>query len=299
MLPENARELLPREIGPGPLELLRAVSRETLAVSCTGNRCALSCAHCSARYLKGMKSLDSMGTVAPGAFRSVLVSGGCDFEGRVPIGEHVSRLLELPPDLPMNLHVGFQDSARLLPLAGRDVTVSYDLIGDSETVREVMGIDVSFETIRKNYLDLAKHFRVIPHLTIGLRGGKTSGEDRVLDFLFENPPEMLTFLVFRPTPKTPFEKRSPPPLVEVVRLIGRAAGCFPGRLSLGCMRPSGEYRGFLDALAWAAGARSIVLPDRNLVRTLRDHGIPVREITECCAFHRSGSVRGPGGDIRG
>ncbi|NLI75255.1 MAG: radical SAM protein [Candidatus Riflebacteria bacterium] len=268
-----------------PRELVRAVPTATLAVSVTGPVCHQRCTHCEGHYLRGMKTLADLGPAAVTAASSLLISGGSLSSGEVPLADHLDAILALPPDLPLNLHVGLQDGDRLAALRGRKVTVSFDLVGDDATAREVFRLDRPAADWWRAYEALQRLFPVIPHLTIGLRGGILSGERAVLRFLADRPPPpALTFLVFRPTPHTPLADRLPPAPLAAAELIAEAAGRLDCPLHLGCMRPAGDWRRRFDPLAWAAGARTIVMPDRRLVAALRQTGLPVRDHRECCSL---------------
>ncbi len=267
-----------------PLELVRTVPTATLAVSVTGAVCRQRCAHCEGHYLHGMKPLAELGRSAVAAASSLLISGGSLPTGEVPLADHLDALLALPPELPLNLHVGLQDGERLTALRGRRVTVSFDLVGDDETAREVFRLGRPAADWRRAYESLQRLFPVVPHLTIGLRGGALSGERAVLEFLADRPPPALTFLIFRPTPHTPLADRQPPDPQAAADLIAEAADRLACPLHLGCMRPAGDWRRRFDPLAWAAGARTIVMPDRSLVTAIRQAGLPVRDHRECCSL---------------
>jgi len=287
LLPVEDRPLfdqLWKTVEKRPLLLRRSRPHKTLAVSVTGPACELRCAHCNGHYLEAMRPISDLSQQDYKTFRSFLISGGSDCTGRVPLSGHIDAILDMPPDVGLNLHVGVQGAESLLPLKGRPVTISYDLAGDSETLREVYGLSRPVSEVEAYYLELSEHFRVIPHLTLGLRGGVISGESHVIDFLSSHAPKALTFLVFRPTSGTPFAGRSAPDLHEAIGIIAKASELLSCPLHLGCMRPTGIYRRRLDILAWVAGARVIVMPEHEFVRILSVHGIPIEEQSECCSL---------------
>lgn len=277
-------ETLVDSLPPLEAKLRRAIPSKTLPVSVSGASCKMNCSHCGGHYLEGMTPLKSLSPALLKGRKSVLVSGGSDSSGIVPVGAHVPDIRLLAPDLRVNLHVGLQNAAPLMHLKSPQVTISFDLIGDDETIREVFGLDRMVADYQDAYLDLCRHFAVIPHITLGLRGGRISGEARAIDFLAHHPPRALTFLVFRPTPGTRYADCSPPPIEEVIGLIAKAARDLACPIHLGCMRPSGTYRSELDPLAWLAGARTIVSPDRRFVAGLEKAGVPIEQIDECCSL---------------
>jgi hypothetical protein len=236
-----------------------------------------------------MTPLACLADAVPDNIDSLLISGGSSAQGAVPLAEAMPGLLALPEHLALNLHVGLQDSRALLPLQKRNVTVSFDLIGDATTIREVFGLEHQPEVYFEAYLDLCRHFRVIPHLVIGLRGGRISGEARVLEFLRAHVPPALTLLVFRPTPGSRYADAPLVSYEEVTAFVQQAAE-LPCELRLGCMRPAGRYRRELDILCWLAGTSTIVLPDRGMTQALEQAGIPIFTHHECCSIPAAAGV---------
>lgn len=287
LLPDEDRPLFGRlwaAVEKVPLVLRRSRPHKTLAVSVTGPECELRCSHCNGHYLEAMRPISSLVRKDFETFQSFLISGGSDRTGRVPLSGHIDSILNMPRNAGLNLHVGMQGAESLLSLKGRPITISYDLAGDSETVSEVYGLSKPVSEIETYYLELSRHFRVVPHLTLGLRGGVISGELHVIDFLSSHIPPALTFLVFRPTPNTPYAERSAPDIHDAVGIIAEASERLSCPLHLGCMRPTGIYRRRFDILAWVAGARVIVMPEHEFFRVLSAHGIPIEEQQECCSL---------------
>ena len=72
------------------------------SISVTGTECALACEHCKTHVLEGMTALprfdgslfDLCAELAERGARGVLISGGCDKRGRVPLLRHIP---EPPP----------------------------------------------------------------------------------------------------------------------------------------------------------------------------------------------------------
>jgi len=269
-----------------PIEF--ANPRQTLPVSVTGTTCGLSCAHCGGYYLRGMSSLDdAKHRAAAGRLKSVLVSGGCDGRGAVPLAGHADELRRLKGmGVRLNLHVGLIDEAGAAAVAGLADTVSFDYVGDAAVAREVYGVQVEAGAYERAYAALRRHApRVVPHLCLGLLGGGESGEERALEQLAAAGAPALVFLVLIPTPGTRYAGVAPPHLERVAGLFALARGLFPATpLMLGCMRPTGAYRRELDMLAVRAGLDGIVLPARAAQDEARRLGRPVRWREECCAL---------------
>jgi uncharacterized radical SAM superfamily protein len=189
------------------------------------------------------------------------------------------------PSLRLNWHVGLidEDTAEVIaPLA--DV-ISFELVGDEETIAEVYGLAASVEDYLATYGMLRRHTRVVPHITVGLRGGALSGEYRVLDALGEEDVEELVVLIFRPTRGTRYGGCSPPSLGEVSEFLARARATLPGAtISLGCMRPGGAYRTELDIRALLVGVDGIVQPSPVAADLAKELGLTVARREECCAL---------------
>jgi len=254
----------------------------TKAVSLTGLDCALRCAHCGGHYLKGMCPPDR---ALAGEYSSFLVSGGCDRSGSVPLMNHSAEIEGLKAKGRLNVHTGLVGEEEAIAISRWADTVSFDLILDDRTIKEVLGLEVRGEHFAEAYCVLKKHVRVVPHVLIGILGGELRGETACIDFLADNKPCAVTLIVFMPTPGTAFAHRQPPPVAEVARLIAYARMKLPDvPVFLGCMRPGGAYRERLDPLAVAAGVNKIVNPAPAAKREAEARGLVIEWGEECCGL---------------
>ena len=254
----------------------------TLAVSVTGTACALRCAHCNGHYLASMRALSDP---ALARAQSLLISGGCDRQGRVPAATHLPEIVRVGAGKRLNWHVGLieEDTARVI--APHASVISFDFVGDDHTIREVYGLERTVDDYVATYQMLRRHARVVPHVTVGLLGGQLSGERRALELLQGLGAEALVVIVFIPTPGTRYAHRPPPPADDVVDLLAEARVRFPDTpLFLGCMRPAGQYRDQLDPLAVQVGVNKIVNPSRTAVAAATALGLTVDWGEECCAL---------------
>lgn len=263
-----------------------AYPARTAAVSLTGTECGLNCAHCGGHYLDNMISLEeARAWVLQGRAKSLLISGGCSPAGVVPFGTHARQLEELAKTCRLNLHVGLvseEEAASAGKMAG---AVSFDFVGNDETIREVYGLDKTVADYVRSYEALCRHARVVPHICIGLRGGAISGERRALGILKQLGAPALVFLVLIPTPGTRFAGVEPPAPAAVAEILAEARLDFPETpIQLGCMRPGGRYRRTLDLLAVRAGVNTIVNPAPQARRLARYLGLVARRGEECCVL---------------
>jgi len=255
---------------------------DTLPVSLTGPSCALQCAHCGGHYLAHMRPIWEVDDTPA---TSLLISGGCDPQGRVPVSQHLERVAALRAGRRLNWHVGMIDEATLRTIEPYVDLVSFDVVGDRETAREVYGLDLDLDDYMRTYDLLRRRVRVVPHLTLGLRGGRMSGERRALEALAARDAGTVVFIVLIPTPGTRYADCAPPPLDEAARFLARARVEMPrARLYLGCMRPRGTYREALDEAAVRAGLNVIVNPARSAVEAAAEMGLTVEWGRECCAL---------------
>ncbi|MFH0815647.1 MAG: radical SAM protein [Methanobacteriota archaeon] len=262
------------------------------AVSVTGPECGLDCAHCSGKYLSGMSPTTDPETLWQFARRlaerggtGLLVSGGCDVEGRVPLGPFLPVVERIGRELALktNLHVGLCDHGFAKGLAAvKPGVVSVDVLGSDETVREVFGLDKRVDDYWKSYkILLGTGLRVVPHLTIGLRGGSDSGELAALARLNEYKTERLVLNILVPTKGTAFEDRAVDP-VRALDIIGAARATLPdASVILGCMRPRGWVE--FELAAMELGISGIVNPSRKSMEAWKKSGMNIGRRSVCCA----------------
>ena len=260
--------------------------RRTAAISLTGDWCALDCAHCGKRYLRGMMPVE-LADVSKAT--SCLISGGCDSHGRVPIRPHLDEIRSLGAGRRLNWHVGLIPESELEEIASLVDVVSFDMVGDDETIRETYGLSSTVDDYVQTYRMLRRHVPVVPHITIGLRGGRISGERRAISLLKSLGLEALVFIVLIPTKGTRYEHCAPPKPAQVGEIIAHGRRELPDTpIYLGCMRPAGRYRDALDGMAVQAGANKIVNPSPLAVGLAQEMGLRVVWEDECCVFQGQG-----------
>jgi uncharacterized radical SAM superfamily protein len=232
------------------------------------------------------KSRHRLGEAAKG-MTSCLISGGCDRSGKVPVTSHLAKVAALRPGRILNWHVGMLDEAEVRTIVPYLDIVSFDFVGDDETIREVYSLDYTVGDYLRTYAMLRRYATVVPHLTLGLRGGQFSGEYQALDLLKATGLPALVVLVLMPTPGTRYAGCKPPALdqVEEFLLVARRA-LRDTPIHLGCMRPGGSYRRELDPLAVRVGVNNIVNPAPSAVRLATELGLEVRWRDECCVIQR-------------
>ena len=257
----------------------------TLPVSLTGETCALNCAHCGGHYLKHMATLAA---IAPDSERkSLLISGGCDPSGRVPVSDvQLPQLQRLHETHRLNWHVGLVERADIERVADLIDLISFDIVGDPQAVREVYGLDLTLDDYVRTLGLLQEYATVVPHITIGLRGGQPSGEFDAIDALREAGAQALVLIILIPTKGTRYAECDPPDTAYVRQVMEHARRSLPDSpISLGCMRPHGGYRRDVDIMAMEIGLDVIVNPSYAAQTWAKEQGLYVTWADECCAFH--------------
>jgi uncharacterized radical SAM superfamily protein len=248
---------------------------DTVPVTLTGEECALDCRHCNRHYLGHMVPY---GVAKRRECKSVLVSGGCDSGGEVPLVRYLYVLEELRErDVRVIAHTGLIKKENARKIAPYVDAVSFDFVGNDETVQEIYKLDKGVGDFEESFRALkGAGIRVFPHITIGLHRGKVKGETEALSRIGGNGgAPAVVFNVFIPTKGTELENCEPPQVDEVLEVLRQAKSILPGTgLYLGCMRPGGEYRKELD--------RAVL--KGKLVERIVKPGVRVdgERLTECC-----------------
>lgn len=259
-----------------------AYPHQTKSISVTGSECEQNCAHCSGHYLKHMLPISA---IKESHATSFLISGGCKADGTVPIGQHVSQLKAVKQGRRYNLHVGLIEEDEVAKIAEIADCVSFDFVGDDETIHEVFGLERFVSDYIQCYQKLREQVQVMPHICIGLHGGQIKGEYRAVELLQELGMDALTFIIFTPTRGTPYADCLPPNIEEVVKLLQWARETCPlVPIHLGCMRPGGRYRSEIDEWAVKIGIDTIVNPTPKAVALAKELGISILRSEECCVL---------------
>lgn len=268
---------------------------EFVSISVTGTACALRCEHCEMHVLRGMADL---GAVSASLFdlcararergaRGVLVSGGSDAQGRVPLLAHARDLVRIRRELGLlvRVHPGLPDeeTCALLAEAGIDGAM-VDVIGHEDTIREVYHLDASPGDYEAMLARLEAH-RVpsVPHIVLGLHFGRMLGEDRALEMIARHPPRLLVLVVLMPLAGTGMAGVLPPPPAEIGAFFARARAALPETpIHLGCARPLGETKALIDRLAVDCGLNGIAYPSEGIVAHAHARGLEPAFVNACC-----------------
>jgi biotin synthase len=271
-------------------------------VSVTGGDCDLGCEHCKGKLLRSMYHVASpeelwrlAGRLKERDCHGLLLTGGCDRDGIVPVHDYCSTLARLKS------HLGFRTAvhsklldeplARALTQAHVDA-VMLDVVGSAETLQQIHRMPHKTLADMEASLDLLRRFRLpaAPHVIIGLNGGSLQGEHHALDLLRGRRLHSLVLAMLMPLDRSDRTHRSyksyaSTELADLAALFQRARSQFPDTpLLLGCARPFGKLQEQLDRLAVDSGFDGIAFPAEGTVSYAREQGLTPKFSEYCCAL---------------
>ncbi len=258
------------------------------SVSLTGGACGLMCPMCMGRWLRGMawattpEDLSAlMRRLWSTGSRGILLSGGFDAGGRLPLRPFLRAVREVKREVDMfvSVHPGMVDreTAEEMADAGIDM-VDFEVLPSRRTAERSKGLRYGLEDYLRA-LEILLEFgppHVAPHLTVGLPG---SGLDEWVEAARQiraAGADRLVVLAFVPTAGTPLAGHPPPTPGEVAAAVGAARGIFR-EVYLGCMR-SPRLKVRYDEAAVGAGVDRVANPRRE---TISRFGM--RVVGACCA----------------
>ena len=270
-------------------------AREFVSISVTGSACALRCEHCEMKVLDGMGDLprfdgsmyDLCARAAERGARGVLISGGCDAQGRVPLLEHVPDLVRARRELGLviRVHPGLPDAATCEGLAEIGIDgAMVDIIGHRDTVRDVYHLDATPDDYDAALERLERcGVPTVPHIVLGLHFGRMLGERTALEIVARRRPKLLVLVILMPLSGTGMAHVAPPPLEEIGAFFASARLALPQTpVMLGCARPLGALKQEIDRLALAAGLNGIAYPAEGVVTHARERGLEPVFVNACC-----------------
>lgn len=273
-----------------------------VSISVTGTACALACDHCNMKVLRGMVPLprqngglfDLCVELAARGAQGVLISGGCDRQGRVPLGPHLADLKRVRRELELTVrvHTGLLDeeTAQGLGEVGVDGAM-IDVIGANETIRQVYHLEATVEDYERSLARMARYgIPAIPHIILGLHYGRMLGEYRALEMVARHPLKLLVLIVLMPLYGTVMAGVTPPTPEEIGAFFRHARARLPDTpIMLGCARPMGAVKATIDRLAVDAGLDGIAYPAEGIVAYAQAQGRVARFHDTCCGVMWDGS----------
>jgi len=271
-------------------------SNNFLSLSVTGTSCSLNCEHCDSQLLKGMEE-----TLTPESLfercldiknqggEGVLISGGSDSTGHVPLGRfgQVIKRVKNDLDLQVVVHTGLvtPETAYQLADAGIDAAM-LDVIGDDEVSSKVYHISDGPKKMRRS-LDILEEHKIptVPHILVGLNYGQLRGEIEALHMISKGNPSAVVIIALNPVRKTAMENVTPPSPEAIGRIMSVARLGFPEiPILLGCARPMGQHKIDTDMYAVRSGVNGIAMISQEGVDFARAQGLEPTFEDVCCSL---------------
>ncbi|MEM1601331.1 MAG: radical SAM protein [Sulfolobales archaeon] len=262
-----------------------------VSISITGSHCALMCEYCKGHYLKGMKNVttpkqlyDLVKHLSKEGVKGVLISGGFNREGYLPIEPYLEVIKEIKNDfnILVSVHTGLINKSLAIRLREAKVDiVDYELVVDEQVIRNVMHLSSkNSNDFSRTYEILATYGppHIIPHILIGANYGLITKEFEAVDIAKTTSPEVIVFLIIKPTEGTPMQSVKIPDEYSILELIKYARRSFNGEIALGCMRPL-EVKYSLDSKLCELGVVDrVVNPLKNVIDKFK-----LSIVQSCCS----------------
>ncbi len=267
--------------------------RNFLSVSVTDTECELECRHCQGAFLKHMTPASDPNILYNKAIElaansgiGMLISGGCDTKGKVPLDNHYETLARIKQDtdLILNMHTGLIGPDDILALNKiKPDIVSIDICGSQQAVKNVYGLDAGpwdFEALMSRLEDAELNY--VPHVTIGLDRGLDSGEGAAIDMIADFNPKMVVLNALMQTPG--LDHSTSVDVEYFYEVLGYATERLPDniKLGIGCMRPRNLE--IPVELARSGRLQALAMPSGRFRKKLDDETIKYNERDGCCAL---------------
>jgi len=265
------------------------------AISITGNGCELQCDHCKGALLRNMIPAVTPEQLADKAIRlakegnqGILISGGCDKDGRLPWQRFIPVIKKIKDstDLFVSIHCGLLDESTASDLKDAGVDQALINVIADDGYRQICHIDSGVIRIVNTMKSLNKAgISIIPHVVCGLRYGMINSELKAIKLISRFNPEQVIIISLVPVSGTPLWGTPMPEAEHVALIIAEARLLMPRvRIGLGCARRRGDSR--LETLAIDAGVNRIALPSEEAIGHAKDYGLEIRYQKSCCSVSR-------------
>ncbi|MEO3993696.1 MAG: radical SAM protein [Desulfurococcaceae archaeon TW002] len=266
--------------------------RKFVSVSITGTQCSLMCNYCRGYYLRGMEQAitpkqlyDLAKHLHTEGAKGILISGGFNKEGYLPIEPYINTIKEIKNDFGMiiSIHTGLINKSLAMKLREAKVdVVDYELVMDDYVIKNIMHLpSKSSEDFLKTYEELKTYGppHIIPHILVGANNGNIVKEFETIEASIDGSPEIIVFLIITPTRGAGMYPARIPSNQEVIKLINYARQKFNGEIALGCMRPTITKYTLDNELCELGIIDRIVNPLKNTINKFR-----LEVIQSCCSI---------------
>ena len=267
------------------------------AISVTGNHCDLRCGHCQGKLLESMIAAEDPETFFQVADRlrfngaqGILVSGGANLNGEVPLKKFIPSIRELKektPQFKVIVHTGLirREMAKELKDAGID-QILFDVIGDDDTIREVYHLNKRVEDYEETLRMLKEvGHRLAPHIIIGHHFGEIKGEWRALEMVTRVGVDTIVLVILKTL--LPVEKNhlKVPKPDETSRISAIARILNPKiPIRMGCIRPAHLSKAEMEKGFILSGVNTIAYPLQGTIDYAKEIGLKTKFVEMCCSL---------------
>jgi hypothetical protein len=267
------------------------------AISVTGSHCDLRCGHCQGKLLESMipaKSPETFLQVADrllsGGAHGILVSGGANQNGEVPLEAFIPSIREIKeknPEFKVIVHTGLirREVAKELKEAGVD-QILIDVIGDDATIREVYHLNKRVKDYEKT-LSMLKEMghNLAPHIIIGHHFGEIRGEWKALEMVTRAGVETIVLVILKPLFSVGKNHFRIPKPDETSRISAVARILNPKiPIRMGCIRPAHPSKAEMEKGFIDSGVNTIAYPLQGTIEYAKELGLGTRFIEMCCSL---------------
>ncbi|QKQ99228.1 radical SAM protein [Metallosphaera tengchongensis] len=244
------------------------------AVSVTGTSCAFNCKHCETRVLEGMEDGSTkekferiLERASKSGQKGIILSGGSTPRGEVPVWKY-TEVLKRYQNLTVIAHTGVVKS-REIAKRFKDSGVKIgllDMVGDEETIREVLGQPFTVEDYLNSFRFLKQEgIKVAPHVIVGLSKRGVEGDIHALNLLREVSPDAVIIVGLMPLVGTAYKSWKEPSPEELGKVLMTARELFSVPVMLGCARPRGRSYLAVEKLAVDQGVDGMAFPSQETI----------------------------------
>jgi uncharacterized radical SAM superfamily protein len=267
------------------------------AISVTGSHCDLHCGHCKGKLLQAMIPAENPETFLrvveelhlKGA-HGILVSGGANHRGEVPLRKFIPSIKELKEkyrEFKIIAHTGLiqREPAKELKEAGID-QILIDLIGDDDTIRKVYHLDRRVEDYEETLCMLKElGHRLAPHIIIGHHFGELRGEWRALEIITRVGVETIVLVVFKPLHLYGRDHFKIPVPAETSKISAVARILNPSLpIRMGCIRPAHPSKAEMEKGFIDSGVNTIAYPLQGTIEYAKELGLETKFLEMCCSL---------------
>ena len=268
-----------------------------VAISVTGARCDLRCAHCKGKLLEAMipagdpeTFLKTVDQLRLNGAHGILVSGGADHNGQVPLDQFVPAIRaikEKHPPFKVIVHTGLvhKEIARKLREAGVD-QILIDVIGDDDTIRDVYRLNKTVKDYEETLWMLKEMgHHLAPHIIIGHHFGEIRGEWKALELVTRVGVKTIVLVVFKTLNASEKDRCKVPNPEETSKICAIARILNPKvPIRLGCIRPAHPSKTKMERGAVDSGINTIAFPLQGTIDYAKEIGLDTKFIEMCCSL---------------